>query len=277
MVLPGKRVAALGLIGAALFPPEPPRYSAAQLECAQFEQTVRSEIATSLSGAPRRETAGIAGRLVVRAAPGGRDSLRVEAWFDSLSVWRRSAEGTLEPETDGLIGGRYRGTLAPFGRYRAEARPFVPDELAEVADLSTVLDDLFPRLPPAPLAVGQAWADSNGLEIRRLPDSAAASGEPLLRFRLTDRRKAQEAAVKGDTVPIQLQQTMREEGTFTWHPRDGLLRRDRQVTVETNIPAGGRVRRPVRSRIEQRIVLERLSERAACPAQTAAPDRTEAP
>jgi hypothetical protein len=277
VVTRGSGVAALGLIGAALLPPDPVRYSAPQLDCAQFKQTVRSEIETSLAGAPRRETVGLAGRLVVRAAPVGRDSLRLEAWFDSLSVWRRSAEGNIEPETDGLIGGRYRGTLAPFGRYQSEARPFVPDEIAEVADLSRVLDDLLPRLPPAPLAVGQAWADSNGLEIRRLPDSAAASGEPLLRFRLTDRRRVQEAPVKGDTVPIQLKQTTREEGTFVWHPRDGLLRRDRQVTAETDIPVGGQVRRPVRSRIEQRIVLERLSGGGACPARTAAPDRTGGP
>lgn len=276
MVIRGRGVAALGLIGAALLSPDPVRYSAAQLDCAKFKQTVRSEIETSLAGAPRRETAGMAGRLVVRASPVGRDTLRLEAWFDSLSVWRRSAEGNIEPETDGLIGGRYRGTLAPFGRYQPEARPFVPDEIAEVADLSTVLDDLLPRLPPKPLAVGQTWADSNGLEIRRLPDSAASSGEPLLRFRLADRRAAQAATVKGDTVPIQLKQTTREDGTFAWHPRDGLLRRDRQVTVETYIPAGGRVRRPVRSRIEQRIVLERLSG-GACPARTAAPDRTGAP
>jgi hypothetical protein len=257
--------AALGLAGALVLQPEPVRYGATQLDCTRFQQTARSDIATSLAGAPRRESAGMDGRLVLRASPGPRDSLRLEAWFDTLDVWRRSAEGTLQPETDGLIGGRYRGTLSPSGRYRSEGRPFVPDEVAEVTDLSAVLDDLLPRLPPVPLAVGQVWGDSSGLEIRRLSDSANISGEPLLRFRLTDRRKAQEAPLKGDSMPIRVRQTTREEGTFAWHSRDGLVRRDRQVTVETYIPAGGPVRQPVRSRVAQRIVLERLSGAAACP------------
>jgi hypothetical protein len=270
-------LAALGLVGALVAPPESVRYRASQLDCTRFQRTARSEIETSLAGPPRRESAGLDGRLVLRVAPATGDSMRIEAWFDTLEVWRRSPEGTLQPETDGVIGGRFRGILSSLGRYRPEARPFVPDEVAEVADLSTVLDDLLPRIPPVPLAVGQAWSDASGVEIRRLADSAAATGEPLLRFRLTDRREVQEAPVKGDSIPIRLRQTTREEGTFTWHPRDGLLRRDRRVTVETNIPPGGRVRRPVRSRVEQRIVLERLSRGATCPERTAAPGRTEAP
>jgi hypothetical protein len=273
-MIAAERAAAFAVASTLLLAPEPLHYDLPQLSCARFEQTVRSDIETSLAGRQRREEAAMDGRLLLRAVSGGRDTLRIEAWFDSLTVWRRSAEGTLQPETDGIIGGRYRGVLAPRGRYRAEARPFVPDAVAEVADVSGVLDDLLPRLPPIPLAVGQVWSDSAGFEIRRLADSANAAGTALLRFRLTDRRELQEATVKGDSLPIPVRQLTRETGTFVWHPADGLTRRDRQVTVETFVPARGRVRQPVRSRLEQHIVLQRLSADGACPARSAAPDQT---
>ncbi len=277
MVARTELVAALAAVGALVVPPEPVRYTVAQLDCARFQQTARTEIETSLAGRPRQESAAVDGRLVLRASAAGRDSVRLEAWFDTLDVWRRSAEGTLQPETDGLIGGRYRGVLSPAGRYRVETKPFVPDEVAEVVDLSTTLDDLLPRLPPVPLGVGQVWRDSAGVEIRRLSDSAAASGEPLFRFRLTDQREAQQAPLKGDSIPIRLRQSTREEGVFAWHPRDGIVRRDRRVAVETYIPAEGRLRRAVRSRLDQRIVLQRLSADEACPGRSAAPDRTGGP
>jgi hypothetical protein len=39
----------------------------------------------------------------------------------------------------------------------------------------------------------------------------------------------------------------------------GLVRTDRRVVVDTDIPGGGTVGRHVQSRVEQRITLERLS------------------
>jgi len=274
--MPRAECAALALAALLAAPAPPPRYTAPQLDCARFGERARSDIRTSVGGRDRHETAGEDARWQVRATPAG-DSVRVQAWLDSLTVWRTSPEGTLRPDTDGLIGGRYRGTLAPNGRYRAEARPFVPDEVGAVVDLGRAFDDLLPRLPPVPLAVGQSWSDSAGLEIRRLPDTSVAAGELLLRFRLVERRDVTEVTPQGDSVPIPVRQSSREEGSFVWHPREGLVRRDRQVTVETSIPSGGRIRRAVRSRVEQRIVLERLSGAAACPTRTAAPDRTAAP
>jgi hypothetical protein len=44
-----------------------------------------------------------------------------------------------------------------------------------------------------------------------------------------------------------------------WDPRAGLLRRTRHIVVETSVPAGGPVARPVRSRLEQDVRLERVS------------------
>jgi hypothetical protein len=196
--------------------------------------------------------------LVVRAQPGGGDTLRLEAWYDSLEVRRRSREGTLKPDTDGMIGGRYRGRLAPGGAYAPDARPFVPDGVAEVVDLSRVLEELFPTLPAHSLRPGERWSGPRGLEIRRLSDSVA--GDTLLRFRATLTRASDSVKATGDSAAIPAKQTTREEETFAWHPRHGLVRRDRTIVVETSIPGGGTVGHPVRSRVEQRIVIERIDD-----------------
>ncbi len=233
------------------------RYEAAQLDCARFRERSRSEVETYVAGQTLRETAGLDGEWRFRAAAAPGDSVRLEAWFDTLAVWRRSQGDSLAPDTDGIIGGRYRGLLSPDGRYRAETRPFVPDPLQEVADLSRALDDLLPPLPPRRLSYGETWSDSAGLTIRRLADSAGAGG-PVHRFRLTIRRDANQVRLRGDSLPLTVRQSIREDDTFTWHPRDGLLRRERRVTVETYVPMEARVRRPVQARIEQRVVLERV-------------------
>jgi hypothetical protein len=237
--------------------PERLRYEAGQLDCARFRERSRSAIETYVAGQARRETVGLDGEWRFRAAPGPGDSIQVEAWLDTLSVWRRSEQDSLGPDTDGIIGGRYRGLLGADGGYRAEARPFVPDPLREVGDFSRALDDLLPRLPPRALGYGEAWSDGAGLEIRRLADSAGA-GEPIHRFRLTVRRKADQARLRGDSIPLRVRQSIREDDTFAWHRREGLLRRERRISVETYVPTEARVRRPVQARIEQRVVLERV-------------------
>ena len=179
------RGAVIGAVGAMASPAGgpvlAPRYAPHQLECARFREVSRSNLETYVGGRARRETLGLDGEWRFRAGPARADSVRLEGWFDTLAVSRRSEEGTLEPETDALIGGRYRGVLSPDGRYRADARPFVPDEVAEVADLSRALDDLLPRLPAGALAVGAVWTDGAGLEIRRLGDSTGA--DSVARFR----------------------------------------------------------------------------------------------
>jgi hypothetical protein len=160
-VTQGSRARAAALVSALVFggaaspsrpapaaPPESLRYAAAQLDCAAFSETRRSEVATYVAGRARRETVGLDGAWRFRAAPADGDSVHLEGWFDSLAVWRHSERDSLNPDTDPIIGGRFRGLLSADGRYRAEARPFVPDPLLEVADLARSLDDLLPRLPP---------------------------------------------------------------------------------------------------------------------------------
>lgn len=208
----------------------------------------------------RRETLTRDGvwRMRARPAPAG---VTLEAWYDSLALTRESPEGTLTPDTDGLLGGRYRGTLTASGRYTARARPFVPDEVAEVAELGGALDDLLPRLPPVALRVGERWTDSAGLELHRLADSAAGR-RVIQRLAVRSRGETWHAPVRGDTITIAARQVTVEDGYVDWSPRVGLLRRVRHIAVETSVPAGGPVRQALRSRLEQNVSLVRVGGRS---------------
>jgi hypothetical protein len=231
------------------------RYSSSQLNCAQFLEKAESDIQTQSAGRIRKQTAGRRGVWQFRATPAD-DGLSLEGWLDTLSLWRTSQETTIRPDTDGLLGGRYRSTLSKSGAYVSQARPFIPDEVAEVAGMGTVLDDFFPPLPPQPLRPGQAWSDSAGVTLRRMADSGM-SGVPLYRFELEIKRATTNKPVPKDTAAIRVSQVSQERGTFVWHPSVGLIRRDRRIVVETSVPAGGTIRQAVRSRIDQRITVLR--------------------
>jgi hypothetical protein len=231
-----------------------PRYTAASLNCTRWSETSRSEIQTSTSDRVGKATVARDGVLSVRAADtaGG---VSVEGWYDSLSMRRRTGEDELVPDTDGLIGGRYRGRLGPRGAYVSSASPFVPDEVAEVAELAGAFEDLFPPLPPRSLAAGASWGDS-ALQIRRLADTVVA-GHAVRRFGLVSRRVRRETIPHGDTVPVPIRQTISEQGEFTWDSA-GLQRRTRTILVETTIPPNRRIPQAVRSRVEQQVELVRL-------------------
>ncbi len=241
--------------------PAPPAYAAAQLHCARFAETSHSEIETETAGGSVAATADRDGIWSFRArdTAGG---IALESWYDSLSLRRRTGEAEVIADTDGLIGGRYRGLLRPSGIYLESAHPFLPDEVAEVADLTGAARDLLPPLPPAALHAGERWK-GRGLELSRLPDTVVA-GRPLLRFRLESRADADETVPHGDTVRIPVRQTTVERGEIFWSPASGLVRRTRDITIEATIPAGGRVRQPARSRVVQRIQLTRLAPQPTC-------------
>jgi hypothetical protein len=230
-------------------------YTAKQLNCARFLETTESTILTQSGGRDLDQTSGRTGVWIFRATS-ARSGLVLEGWLESLALWRRSAETTIRPDTDGLVGGRYRGTLSRDGVYSSRARPFVPEEVAEVAGMANALDDFFPPLPPGSLHTGEVWTDSAGLRIQRMSDSAL-SGVPLYRFSLEAKRKTRSADVGYDTLPLQLHQTTQERGSFVWHPLVGLVKRERRIVVETTVPAGRSVAQAVRSKIEQRIRVRR--------------------
>ena len=239
----------------------PPHYSASQLHCARYLESSHSEIETETARGAVKATSDREGVWGFRA----RDTMggvALEAWYDSLGLRRRSGDSEVIADTDGLIGGRYRGLLTPSGRYAELARPFVPDEVAEIADLSGAARDLLPALPPRPLRPGESWADST-LTLTRLPDTLLAR-RPLAHYRLRSRLEIREAVPRGDTLPIPLHQVTEEDGDVYWSPAVGLVRRVRRITVEATVPSGGRVRLPARSRVEQQVELTRLPSRQPC-------------
>jgi hypothetical protein len=231
------------------------RYTAAQLNCARFLEDSQSKILTEAGRREQYQTTGRRGVWRFTAAP-DRGGVALEGWLDSLALWRQLRSSVIRPDTDGLLGGRYQGLLTPNGAYHSRKVPFVPAEVAELADMATALNDLLPQLPDQALRPGQAWTDSAGVTLRRLADSGM-SGVPLYRFHLEARRTSNASPVPGDTIVIRLRQTSEEEGTFVWHPSVGLVGRERHITVTTTVPARGLVQQTVRSRIEQRIRLRR--------------------
>ena len=243
-------------------------YDASQLDCTQFLETAESHILTQSGRHDREQRSGRRGVWRFRAQP-AKEGVALEGWLDSLSLWRRSEETTIRPDTDGLIGGRYRGILSRSGVYSSRAQPFVPDEVAEVAGMATALNDLFPRLPSGILRPGEEWQDSLGLKIRRMSDSAVA-GVPVYRFALEESREDRSVATQRDT--IRLHQVTRERGMFYWHPQRGMIARERTIVIETSVPASRSVGPAVRSRVEQRISLRR--DLSVSPASCSRPAQT---
>ena len=237
-------------------------YTAGQLDCASFRETGESKILTEAGGRTRNQTSTRRAVWQFRSVPSNRD-IPLEAWLDSLVVTRRSEETSISPDTDGLLGGRYRGTLTARGAYTGRVRPFVPDEVAEVAGMANALDDFFPPLPPRALKEGEIWSDGLGLTLRRLPDSTP-SGVPLYRFELRNTGETRTAETPADTLPLRLQQKSDEQGMFVWHPQRGLLRRERRIVIATTVPPSRTVRQAVRSKVEQRITLARDLDPPGC-------------
>ena len=238
-------------------------YTPSTLACARYSEEVRSELETEMGRRTRRSAAGRDGVLVIRGRP---DSVgvRIEAWYDSLTVWRQGPEGRLEPDPDGFIGGRFVGRLDSRGRYLPVLRPFLPAEVGEIVRLDRVLDDFFPQLPPAALEPGQRWSDSAGADVRRLADSVVA-GVALGRFayaRPATLAPADPAA--SDTLTPGLTEEGRETGRFVWHPQGGLVRLEREIVVTADVPASRYVRAPLRTRLVQRIRVERIAVPPDC-------------
>jgi hypothetical protein len=172
----------------------------------------------------------------VRALPDS-GGLLVEAWYDSLSVFRQGPEGRVEPDAEGILGGRYRGELAPQGDYLSVASPFVPAALRDVFDFGRVLLHFFPPLPPHTLHPGGEWNDDPELTIWRLADSATAQGA-VARYGWARRSTWEEAIAAGDST-VRLHRSESERGDLRW--REGPLGWNSTVRAGVEFPgAGGR-------------------------------------
>jgi hypothetical protein len=216
----------------------PPRYSQQILGCAAFQEQVRSEIRTQSGGVLREEHAGRDGILVLRSTYHG-DTLLVEAWYDTLSLWREGPEGRVTPDTDGLLGGRWRGVLSGTGQFTGLATPFIPDEVAEIAELRGVLNDFLPPLPATPLSDGQShvWTKS-------------AATDTVALFQ--------------DWLEVPMHQTSKERSSLVWDSRRGPVRWERTLTLTVRVASLGAVRRGRTSVITQQIRVSRLDLADAC-------------
>ena len=213
-----------------------PVYDAATLGCAQFGETVRSDVRTAMGSVRRNEMVARTGVLSVRAEPDS-GGLRIEAWYDTLTVYRQGPEGRVEPDAEGILGGRYRGELGPQGEYVGGTVPFVPAALRDMFDFGRVLLHFFPPLPPRALRPGGEWNDDPGLTIWRLADSANGRGA-VARYGWTRRSAWDEGVAAGDST-VRVHRTEIESGAMQWS--NGPLGWTSTVRASVELPgAGGR-------------------------------------
>ena len=241
-----------------------PGYAAAQLACARFHESIRTELTLQTAGRSATATSGRESFLVIAAtARPPAPQVRLVAWFDSLRVWRSVGGARQEPDASGVLGGRYRGELLPDGSTTTQVIPFVPAWVKEVTDLAGVLDDMFPRLPPRVLQAGEEWRSGDTLAIKRLSDSAS-----LQRYRVQLTRQGPVPPPPGDSLTPTYNRTLNDRGVAAWDPVRGPVRYDHDVTVEATVPAGGAIRNAARSLVEQKVLLVREADPPAgsCPA-----------
>ncbi len=236
--------------------PAPPAYHPAQLDCAAYRQTLSSDIRLEGVRERSRETSGRDGVIRLRAT--SRDTLiALEAWFDTLAVWREGNGERLAPETDGVIGGRFTGLLTRQGGLTVTDRPFIPDDIAQVAEVSGALEELLPPLPQVALTPGTGWKDGVGLILTRLSDERQG-GRRVERYRLIRRTARNELRLLPDSSEVRATRVEDETGTIFWSAELGLVRWERTITVEVSVPRGGVVQSPFRTRIVQQVTVERM-------------------
>lgn len=232
-----------------------PAYDARTLGCVRFAESVRGEVRSAFGSVRRTETVGRDGILVVRASLDSA-GLSVEAWYDSLAVFREGPGLRYAPDAEGILGGRYRGTLDPHGDYLAASVPFVPAALREVFDFTRIPLQFFPPLPPAPLGPGREWSDGAGLTMWRLADSAT-SGGPVSRYRWTRREAWEEGVATGDST-VFVHRSEVEEGSLQWQSGEGPLAWSRTVVAGVELSGGAG-----RTEMTQQATVRRLA--GACP------------
>jgi hypothetical protein len=236
-----------------------PRYLALQLDCARYRVEAQASILTIAGRERSRETTGKRGVMVVRGAPGPGDStLRLEAWFDSLALYREGDGERLEPDTDGLIGGRFIAHLTPSGAMTSVELPFFPDDIAQVGDLSISLTALLPPLPATALANGAGWRDEFGTVITRLGDMTI-NGRRVERYRLSRKSSRPVEQMLPDSSTVTANRTETEDGMYYWSTEVGLVRWERNLADELVVEKGGVVKQPFRTAVEQRVTVERVA------------------
>ena len=163
-----------------------------------------------------------------RAATASGASARATA--AAASAWRHGttrcrcaggrAESEVSADTDGLIGGRYRGLLRPSGGYLETAQPVRSRRSRRSRR------PLRGRAGPPPTAAaasllrpGESWNDA-GIELARLADTAMA-GRPLLHFRLEARGETSQRSPAATPCRFRFGRPRVERGDIYWSPAVG--------------------------------------------------------
>ncbi|MES2123562.1 MAG: hypothetical protein V4503_02620 [Gemmatimonadota bacterium] len=228
-----------GLLGALAMPGYPVR----ALDGVQFTERIRSEVNTRVATATSHRLVARDARFTVHVRG---DSVMVSA--DSL-VLSELVDGEQRAlDTDGFVGGRYHLRIDSVGRAHLLERPFVPDDLIEVSDLSRAMDDFFPPLPPV-LAPGGEGTDSTGRRWHRLTDSAGVQ-----RFRWTAEREHDGTRHVADSVQTQVSESVHETSTLSWSPLRGPMRWSRRIESELTSRLRGQT---IRASVVQRIDVNR--------------------
>ncbi len=236
--------------------PGAPRYAPLLLDCARYRVQVESEIVVQSGRERTREHSSRDGIMVLKASPAG-SLVKLEAWFDTLSLWRDGSGQRLVPDTDGLIGGRYKGDLTALGGFTTTDIPFIPDEVAEISDLSNALADLLPPLADTTLRPGQSWKDDFGTVISRTTDGMIG-GRPVERYRLIRKATREERRMLPDSTEVKANRVENESGIYSWSPELGLVRWERDVSDLVTVPAGGLVKQPFKTGIDQKVTVLRV-------------------
>ena len=239
-----------------------PRYSAVMLACARLSEEVRTDLQVSAGPAGHRERIARSGTLQVRGAPAPA-GVAVTLWYDSLTLWRERGGLREEAETGGLVGGRYLGTLGLSGGYLAADRPFLPDEVREMADLSDAPAELFPPLADLALGPGGVVLLDGGWTLTRLRDSLSG-GTAIGRYKLVGRRSRQETGASGDSLSPSQRVDEEEEGEVVWSPGRGLLAWRRTIEARAEAAAVVPLRGPIRTRLTEQILVRRLTDDPDC-------------
>jgi hypothetical protein len=225
-------------------------YHVGSLACVSLHQSVMSELETVHGKDRRTETIGWEGEIVLKADADTGGTVSLIAWFERLRVWRDVPEGRLEPATDGILGGRYRGVLGPAGDYRRISAPFVPDAVSAIAAMDTALDELFPPLPTTPLAPGGTTADGRGWGFDRLSDTVMASGTAW-RLRLLRNDTTSVSVDWGDGQFSEGESVEEERSRMLWQPGMGPLSWNRRITTVVIFPTTIVSDRAVRTEVRQ--------------------------
>jgi hypothetical protein len=220
-----------------------PGYPVAALDGAHFVETIRTEALTKVGTAELRRLVARDSRFSVTLHG---DTLLVSA--DSVSLTEVADGHSRTIDTDGFVGGRYRLGLDAAGVATIWQRPFIPDDIADVSDLSRAMDDFFPPLPPA-MAPGDAASDAAGRRWQRLADSSGSQ-----RFRWSAQVSRDTAQVANDTVAVLIEESTHEESALAWSSSRGPLAWTRQIESNVSTRLRGRT---IRATINQKIDVRR--------------------